>query len=105
GNRDALARCGVGASPHIDTDGRMVGVGVLFALEGADVPLAVLVAVVDDPGFLRLAPRRNPLALPDRHAVLPAAIGSMSQYVAIAPIVNRKAVNAFLRPGSYPGLV
>ena len=52
----------MGSGAHRDADDGMMGIGVAFLGEGLDVPVAVLVAVIHDPGFLRLAHGRHPLA-------------------------------------------
>ena len=62
-DRDAAAVGGVDAGTDIDRDSRMIGVGVAFAGEGLEVPVAELVAVIDDPGFFRLAFAGLPAAL------------------------------------------
>ena len=38
---------------HVHPDGRVIGVGVLLLLERLEMPLAGLVAVVDDPSLFR----------------------------------------------------
>ena len=45
-----------------DRDNGMMGVGVALLGEGLDVPLAVLVAVIDNPSLFFLARGRHPLA-------------------------------------------
>jgi hypothetical protein len=57
-----LARRGADALAHVHLDGRVILVGVFLARESMDMPGALLIAVVDDPGFL-LAIRGFPGAL------------------------------------------
>src|SRR5262249_61897853 len=49
----------------------VAGVGVLLALKCLDVAIAVLIGVVNDPGFLWLALAGRPFALAYRHDALP----------------------------------
>ena len=64
GLRDGAAAAlgGVDAVADIDRDDGVVRIGVALLGEGLDVPVAVLVAVIHDPSFLRLARGRHPLA-------------------------------------------
>src|SRR4051812_46003708 len=63
GRQSRLARRGVDALAHVHLDGRVILVGVFLARESMDSPGALLIAVVDDPGFLFLALRVFPNAL------------------------------------------
>jgi hypothetical protein len=51
-----LARRGADALAHVHLDGRVILVGVFLARESMDMPGALLIAVVDDPGFLLVRP-------------------------------------------------
>jgi hypothetical protein len=51
----------------VDADLLGIGVGLLLAGEGLDMPLAVL-GIVDDPGLFRFTRSRFPGALADGHA-------------------------------------
>jgi hypothetical protein len=63
GRQSRLARRGVDALAHVHLDGRVILVGVFLARESMDAPGALLIAVVDDSGFLFLALRVFPGAL------------------------------------------
>src|SRR5262245_42635734 len=68
GNGRTLGWGCVDALVEIDFDRRVMGVGILLALECLDVAVAVLVRVIDYPGFLRLALPGRPSALAYRHS-------------------------------------
>src|SRR5215831_16915829 len=62
GNGRALTRGGVDAFADVYPNSRVVVVGVLLARKGLDVPITVLIGVINDPSFLGLALSRGPLA-------------------------------------------
>ena len=64
-DRHAFGGCSVDALAHGRANRVMVCIRILLALERLDVPVTVLVGVVDDPGFLALAQARCPNALSD----------------------------------------
>jgi hypothetical protein len=55
----------VDALADIDLDLGRSSIGFFLEVEGFDVPVAILVGLVDDPGFLRLALAGRPRALAD----------------------------------------
>src|SRR5262249_52422971 len=82
GHGDTLARRRVGARPHVHFHSGPVVVGVLLARERADMPVALLVGVVDDPRLFRLAEACHPLAFSDRHGAT-FCVGNRWECVAI----------------------
>ena len=64
GDRNALARRRMGAFVNVDRDARMAFLGVFFLRECLDVPVALLIGVIDDPAFLLFAAPRCPRLLP-----------------------------------------
>jgi hypothetical protein len=59
-NRDALAISGVRPTADLNLRVGRPSVGFLFAVEGTDVPLAVLVGVIANPRLFLLALARGP---------------------------------------------
>src|SRR5262249_39735181 len=84
GDRDALARRGMRrADADIGFHLVVVGVGILFALEGLYMPLALIVGVIDDKRFLPLAEASYPHPLPYRHRCPPYPFRNHLRYVAV----------------------
>src|SRR5262249_54190240 len=83
GEGDAPTLGGMDSAIDLHRNGSVAGVGVLLALEGFDVPIALAVGVVDNPSFLRLSSPRRPFALPNRHECPPGNVWCRWQYVAI----------------------
>jgi hypothetical protein len=71
GDGDAPAVGGVDAGTDVDGGLGVVGVGVLLAGEGLDVPVAELVGIIHDPGFADFAVMGLPCALAHRHCRSP----------------------------------
>jgi hypothetical protein len=71
GDGVAIARRAMDTVANIDPDGCMIGVRIFFPLERLNMPGAVLIEVVDDPGLFGLALGRDPLALAYRRCTLP----------------------------------
>src|SRR5262249_14590800 len=89
GDGGALAWRGVDALSDGNLCAVVIGVGILLALECADMTIAGLVAVIDNPGGFVFAAAGFPSALTNRHAALPyIAVEAMSHYVAKYPLVN-----------------
>jgi hypothetical protein len=55
-------------------DFSVAGVGLLLALEGFNVAVALTVSVINDPRLFGFASRSSPLALAYRHVALPIGI-------------------------------
>src|SRR5262245_55755329 len=80
GNRGALARRRVHSLAHVNLDRCLIFVGVFFAPEGFNVAIAVLVNVIDNPGFFLLAFASRPSAFANRH-FYPLPFCSMSNKI------------------------
>lgn len=70
GDGDAFARRGVDALAHVDLDLGCSSVGVFLELISLNVTVAVLIGVIDDPGFLFLALRGCPSAFANAHSYI-----------------------------------
>jgi hypothetical protein len=66
---DALTVSRMDAMPDLNLRGRREGISLLLLIESLEMALAVLVGVVDDPGFLRLSLPGRPNSLANRHGV------------------------------------
>src|SRR5215472_2687015 len=83
------------ASPDIGADFILVGVRILLTLESLYMAVALLIGVIDNPGFPLLATPRCPFPLANRHSDPRVAIGSMSRYVAQnPPVINLRLLGA-----------
>src|SRR5262249_28346733 len=71
------------ALPNVNLNRVVVGVSLPLQGKRADMPIAVLVNIIDNPSLAGLALGRNPFTLSYRHIPLRSvAAGNMSHYVA-----------------------
>src|SRR5262245_64978106 len=73
-DRNAFADSGVNALANFVLHCGQVGVGFLFSLECLDMALAVLVEVINDPGFFSLALDRKSTRLNSSHLGISYAV-------------------------------
>ena len=66
-HHDAGAVGRMDAGFHIDRDMGVIGVGVLLAGEGLEVPRPMLIDVIGDPSLLGFAAARDPASFTNRH--------------------------------------
>jgi hypothetical protein len=78
---------------HLHVHRGVILVCVFLSLKRLDVPIPVLIHIIDNPGFLCLAFRRDPLALANRHDEISHA-RSMLHYVAKNPAVKKNTDSA-----------